>query len=67
MGTSNTNFHVVYDGARWAVAVEGEGRVEVGVTYARALDVATFLAAQNGALLYVHDKDGTVARRLSFS
>lgn len=66
MSISNSNFHVVYDGTRWAVAIEGEGRVRVGVTYARALAIATSLATLKGALLYIHNEDGTVAQRVSF-
>lgn len=67
MEAQNSNLHVVYDGKRWAVAAEGEGRLEVDLELTQAIAVATALAVERRVLLYIHDKQGAITERVDFS
>ncbi|MFS8981076.1 DUF2188 domain-containing protein [Cupriavidus necator] len=66
MEAQNSNLHVVYDGTRWAIAAEGEGRLEVDLDLTQAIAVATALAVERRVLLYVHDKEGAISERVDF-
>lgn len=67
MATQNSNLHVVYDGTQWAIAVEGVGRIECSLDFIKAITIATSLAIERQVLLYVHDKQGCIDRRMDFS
>lgn len=62
----NRNLHVVYDGTKWAIAEEGIGRVASNLELAKAIAIATSLAVARGILIYVHEKDGCIAKRVDF-
>ncbi|WP_455289398.1 hypothetical protein [Cupriavidus necator] len=66
MQFQNRNLHVVYDGVCWAIAVEGEGRLESGLDFTTAIAVATSFAVERRVFLYVHDKRGGIAERIDF-
>ncbi|MFJ4292879.1 DUF2188 domain-containing protein [Cupriavidus sp. NPDC089707] len=66
MPVQNCNVHVVFDG-HWAIAAEGEGRLQVGLDMTSAIALATSLAVERQAMLYVHDKTGDIIQRIDCS
>ncbi|MBP0639160.1 MULTISPECIES: DUF2188 domain-containing protein [unclassified Cupriavidus] len=66
MPVQNCNVHVVFDG-HWAIAAEGEGRLQVGLDMTSAIALATSLAVERRAMLYVHDKNGDIIQRIDCS
>ncbi|MBP0624889.1 DUF2188 domain-containing protein [Cupriavidus consociatus] len=66
MPVQNCNVHVVFDG-HWAIAAEGEGRLQVGLDLTSAIALATSLAVERQAMLYVHDKNGDITQRIDCS
>ncbi|BDB24129.1 hypothetical protein Tamer19_74620 [Cupriavidus sp. TA19] len=66
MPVQNCNVHVVFDG-HWAIAAEGEGRLQVGLDMTSAIALATSLAVERQAMLYVHDKNGDIIQRIDCS
>ncbi|MCY1214654.1 hypothetical protein D9M68_489300 [compost metagenome] len=66
MPVQNCNVHVVFDG-HWAIAAEGEGRLQIGLDMTSAIALATSLAVERQAMLYVHDKNGDIIQRIDCS
>lgn len=67
MKHQNENVHVVYDSTHWAVAIEGEGRLHTGLDFTQSVAIATALAIEREALLYIHDKQGAINERVNYS
>ncbi|WP_454754613.1 hypothetical protein [Cupriavidus necator] len=63
----NRNLHGVFDGKQWTIAEEGIGRVASNLGFEKAMTIATSLAVERRVLLYAHEKDGCIAKRIDLS